>query len=1566
MAGRNGSRREGSDVYLAPEATAVGGGRIIKVPDGQFWTEVLTIASFATGADGDRLDWGAEYARVMGGWDHATNPFADGYVRLRQVGGDVELQIDWHYTNKDWAPVIVFTGTTLRDFTAYNFFGLDPRGADPVGVVATGADAADALDGTYGGDTLSGAGGDDTIRGRFGDDQLNGDDGADVLRGEEGDDVLAGGAGGDLLDGGLDDDRLTGGDGDDTLVDIAGKDRLDGGAGDDHIVAVRVPEPGPLGFPGVNDTRIFGGDGADLVEFGDTRLSYAAGGGQIAGTAIIDLGAGDDMLVIGNSYARANVTLGEGQDVVRLEGRVDRFGPVPVLTVADFQTGAEGDVLDLAKMVEVTLDGSVVNPFRDGYARVQQVGDDTRITFGMYKGEVMLSVMLVGVTASTLTAFNLGGYPPDGSAPAGRRLTGTEGDDVLAGGVGNDTLKGMGGADVLTGGNGRDRLDGGADDDTLTGGGGRDTVEGGDGNDAITETSLDGDTLSGGAGDDTITITSTLGYGGTAAVASILGGDGDDTVSLDFEPFAYAIDLGAGDDRLLLTVSGYQAHTSRVVTLGSGRDTVMIGANSFSQLLGTNDPQFRITDFATGHGGDRFDFAAFVRAQEPKMPADYNPFAWGHARLEQHGAETWLMYGGGLLAVFENTAVKAFTDGNLGFDLDAPPPPGETFTGTNGADRHTGTELADTITLLGGNDVADGGLGADAIDGGDGDDELGGGAGDDTLIGGAGRDELNGGAGADRLFGGDGDDTIVYSDATDTIDGGAGRDTLDFFYGFDGRYTAIDLDLRNTAGDGTFKVGRHLGTGIEVFQLDPILGDLGDRVRYGKSWTTEVTLYGGGGDDLLEGSNLHTYLEGGAGDDRLIAYGADDQLYGGDGDDTLSGGDGDDELAGNAGDDSITGGAGADAIFAYDGADRVDGGKGDDTVQVSDLDAGDHLNGGAGRDTLFWSAADDQALSIDLSRLKRDHVVLADGVAVDVKGFEEFRFALSTRNDTVILGPDYAAAAKLYGDYGNDRLVGGSGADELSGGDGNDFLDGGAGADVLSGGEGADTFYVDNARDVATDDGYRTRAVDRVFASVSYTLGYGIEQGTLTGGADLNLTGSVGDNVLTGNSGDNVLDGSRGSDRIDGGDGNDTVSYKSASFGYGVTVDLRLGRQAEYSDGFNDTDTLISIENVIGSNNSDTLTGNAGANRLLGGTGDDILDGGGGNDLLVGFDGIDTVSYASAATAVRVDLIGARGTAGSEVDELYGIENVIGSRFDDTIIGLASSTSLDGGAGNDRIISGGGNGQLSGGAGNDFVQGGAGDDRMYGGDGIDTVSYATAAGAVTARLGADSAYMGAGYDTISGFENLTGSAFADTLTGDSGSNTIDGGAGDDTLMGVDGGGADVLIGGAGIDTVDYSSATSGVTVDLGIAGAQNTGGGGVDTLSGLEVVAGTDYADRLTGSAGNDLLAGGEGSDSLTGREGADVFLLTSYASVTTITDFAHAVDKIFFPGALAGLTPGTLADGMFRNGTVAQDADDRVLYDQDSGALSFDVDGVGGYDAFQVAVIGNHATLSASDFIVI
>jgi Ca2+-binding RTX toxin-like protein len=105
------------------------------------------------------------------------------------------------------------------------------------------------------------------------------------------------------------------------------------------------------------------------------------------------------------------------------------------------------------------------------------------------------------------------------------------------------------------------------------------------------------------------------------------------------------------------------------------------------------------------------------------------------------------------------------------------------FLGSQVNDSYRGTSTADTVTLLGGNDVALGMEGEDVIYAGAGNDNVDGGGGNDFIFGGLGDDNISGGAGNDWLIGGGGDEgdltqATYLPDGNDALDGGAGVDVL--------------------------------------------------------------------------------------------------------------------------------------------------------------------------------------------------------------------------------------------------------------------------------------------------------------------------------------------------------------------------------------------------------------------------------------------------------------------------------------------------------------------------------------------------------------------------------------------------------------------------------------------------------------------------------------------------------------------------------------------------------------------------------------------------------------------
>ncbi|HEX8654203.1 MAG TPA: calcium-binding protein [Allosphingosinicella sp.] len=252
-----------------------------------------------------------------------------------------------------------------------------------------------------------------------------------------------------------------------------------------------------------------------------------------------------------------------------------------------------------------------------------------------------------------------------------------------------------------------------------------------------------------------------------------------------------------------------------------------------------------------------------------------------------------------------------------------------------------------------------------------------------------------------------------------------------------------------------------------------------------------------------------------------------------------------------------------------------------------------------------------------------------------------------------------------------------------------------------------------------------------------------------------------------------------------------------------------------------------------------------------------------------------------------------------------------------TLVGTEAADALRGGDGNDVLDGRGGNDALYGGAGNDYLIGGLGDDRLDGG---------------------------------TNYDQMDGGAGNDTYVVDHASDFV--------IERIDG----------GTDSVE-SSVSYALMPEL--ENLALTGGAAIDGTGSWRdnQLGGNGAANRLDGREGNDVIDGGLGADALTGGLGADLFAFTAAlggGNVDTIADFAAGSDRIALDDAVfAGLAPGALAAGAFATGAAA-DADDRIVYDPTTGALSFDADGLGGAAAATFATLQPGLALGAADIVVI
>jgi len=631
-------------------------------------------------------------------------------------------------------------------------------------------------------------------------------------------------------------------------------------------------------------------------------------------------------------------------------------------------------------------------------------------------------------------------------------------------------------------------------------------------------------------------------------------------------------------------------------------------------------------------------------------------------------------------------------------------------------------------------------------------------------------------------------------------------------------------------------------------------------------------------------TNLSDYVLGGQGNDGLNGLAGDDVIGGLAGNDNLSGGAGSDTYKFSVGD-------GVDIIYEESGAaDVVLMGAGITAANIRFEKSSYDLNiyyGTSDKITLYSQFYDDMRGSSSCDEVET--LKFADGSTINLKS--GLTFTGTTAADSVV-GTSMA-----------DSLVGLGGADGFSGYGGDDVLIGGTGNDTLSGGAGSDTYKF------SVGDGVDTISEESGTADV-VLMGAGITAANIRfekSSYDLNIYYGTSDKITLSSQ---FYDDMRGSSSCD--------EVETLKFADGSTINLKSGLT------FTGT---AAADSVVGTTMADSLVGLAGNDSLSGGAGNDTLIGGDGNDYMDGGLGVDTASYAGTSVGVTVSLLttAAQNTVGAGTDTLTGIENLLGSSYNDTLTGDANANTIEGGLGNDTL---------------------------NGGAGVDTASYAGTSVGVTVSLLTTVAQntVGAGTDTLTGIENLLGSSYNDTLTGDANANTIEGGLGNDTLNG-----------GAGVDTVSYSKATAAVTVDLSLATSQNTVGAGSDLLSNFENIFGSAFADTLKGNAGANVISSGSGNDTLYGGLGADSFKfdVSAVGNIDTVKDFKLAeADKLDIRDLLVGYDSLTKAITDFVECTTSG-ANTIVKVDRDGAGAT--------YGWQQIAVIENvtgltdEATLKAN-----
>jgi Ca2+-binding RTX toxin-like protein len=1391
-----------------------------------------------------------------------------------------------------------------------------------------------------GGQALTGNALANSLTGNSGSDMLDGGDGADVLSGGGGDDSLVGGGGGDrLIVSGAGADSAAGGEGSDTLVvdwamiaSAAHSSELAPSSG--SFSGSIAAGDRSVAFSGVERFEISAGPG-------DDRLSTGSGDDVIAS------GAGDDL-----------VDTGSGDDW------------------ADGGVGVDGVSADLSA---------------DGFQILWDLGANSyQGQIGDFAGFEYFGIVRTG-----------GGWDRVSSGRGAQ-------DETLILGAGNDQGTVFGGHDNVDGGSGTDtlvvdwrQLSGTIAFESLAANpaGGWDGLVRVGTEHSVGFTGIEALTLYTGAGAEQIAAT-------TIPLTFDLGG-GDDLFEGDQRSSGQG---GAGIDGLVFTYTGaYEL------------DWFLTGNNHYleSNAVGTVSIFGRFTGFeffeslTTGGGNDHIAGSDLALADHVSLGGGHDYFVTYNGHDLADGG-----IGNDVLAVewgdsTRDVVSEAVTTGAAG----------SAGAFSDGADRRIGfTGFEHLLIRTGsGSDSIVTGDAPSEIYSGTGHDEIRTGSADDVVRAGAGDDRVDLGTGADAADGEDGLDGLALDRSADGGDGSwsltdtgsledSGPVTPGRFYDFE-----YYLDLRLGSGSDFVQTlalalpdNVHLGAGDDFVQLmgghDEANGGDGSDVLavYWQGFDDPVTvaidpnaiggaagLVSGGASNSVLFSNFERLsirsgggaddLTGSAGADGLDSGGGNDRLDGGLGADLMKGGDGDDtyivdnigDLASEAsaagGDDHVLSsvsfalGANVERLTLTGSGDI--GGTGNGLANILAGNSGNNrLDGGAGADSMTGGLGNDTYVVDDAGDVL---VELADGGLDTVEASVSHTLAPEVDNLTLT----GTAAINGTGNGGYNLIVGNSAANTLSGLAGNDTLDGGAGADTMAGGADTDIYIVDNVGDLVLEAG--GTGVDTVFASVTYTIGFNVEELVLTGSANINGTGNSVHNRIVGNSGNNVLDGGGGADTMEGGDGDDTyiadasdsALETSATGGY----DHVISNLTYWLDGHLERLTLTGSVNANG-------TGNELANRITGNSGNNRLDGRGGTDLLEGGAG-DDIYIVDVSTDVLVELAG-----GGTDTVMAGVSWTLETEFENLLL-LGNGGISGTGNGLDNAITGNGLGNmLSGLGGNDTLDGSFGADSMAGGLGndiyivdnsADTVTEVAGEGGDTVRASASfvlSAHVESLVLTGSGNIDGTGNDLANNLTGNGGANRLDGGLG-----------ADIMAGGLGDDIYvmddagDRASEGASGGDDLVLSSVSFTLGTNLERLtltgtSGLTAV-GNGLANVLTGNSGNNFLNGGAGADQMAGGLGNDVYfvddagdLVTELAGQGTDTvqagfsyTLAPELENLTLTGAAAASGTGNAKDNVLIGNSAANTLTGHGGNDRlDGGAGVDNLSGGQGNDVYVVSEAGD------------
>ena len=1022
---------------------------------------------------------------------------------------------------------------------------------------------------------IVGGGGDDTIHAVSNDhylvvgngtyDSVNGivnaldttSTGTNVITTGSGNDTIIGGTGNDTINAGLGYNWILTG-GSDTSKG-ATEVILDGNAGSTNtIVMTGATSEESLSIKGSinNDTILSQHQTANTAKNDKVTISGNVQGGvvslgsgndevlvsQSVSAGIIDMGTGDDTITIKGSFTNGQILTGDGKDSVSIEG---------TMSGGLLDIGEDNDTVTIS----VALAGGTITAS----------GGDNQIIIGSSTASGSMSggsIQLTGGKDSiTIYGDMSGGSITTQDGEDQISITGTmSGNASIHTGAWKDTVE----VGALAGGIINTAL---GDDviyskGTMSGG----TINSGDGDDTITiGGDLTGGTIDGGTGNDKITVVGNVGTEGTGGCGTgtgtgvILGGEGDDEISIGGNLYAGTINGGAGSDKI--TIAGSMQGGVIEATEGSNEiilskdmscGTINLGGDSNTLVIGS-------TDFT-------HDSSLKVDSNTTVMAGGSIDASQGKNVIQLHGDMTGgnITLGAGVNTV--DTTVKALEiHGSVGTkDTNSTVKAMIISQGANNIDIAGRVQHGASIVLNGdasvGGDVLNIGSHNSSTPGAF-DDVMTGGIIDasnssasnvillhknmtgGTILGGSGADliAISGSMSNGNINGGADNDVITIKDSVtaSTIHSGSGLD----FIGIGGVVTNSLID----SGDGNDTIlitgtGKNDSVTINAGEGNNTIGIVGN--------VENSSISSGSGTDLidLKGNLSNSTVNSGSGNDKIIisGSGSNDSI-------TINAGDGDNTI-------SITGSVSSGDISSGNGADKI-------TIEGTLTNSA--INSGAGNDEIFITGSGSND-SITINAGDGDNTI---SIAGSVSGGN---ISSGSGADKITIG----------GDLTNSTIDAGSGNDEISiaGNVSNSTIKGGSGDDTISinsvqsgtlieGGEGDDRITVSagmSGGTISADIGNDQVSIGGTLSGGFVSTGEGNDKITISGEM-------VGGDINAGDGTDSIQISTMSGGTVSGGLGSDTIKVTTLSGGniYGD------GNSIKDTSGKND----ITITNIIGNAN---------------------------------------------------------------------------------------------------------------------------------------------------------------------------------------------------------------------------------------------------------------------------------------------------------------------------------------------------------------------------------------------